>query len=144
MTTEQPEALQLADDLDAEAGRITQYTNSRGDLLRELAAAELRRQHAEIEALRAGYSAARLEIESLKERVQQLGQRARDVNSRRVTELEAQLAAVQQDAERWQFFADYMVSTRTDLDDEIVGCDSVQKMARVLDAARAAQGAKHD
>ena len=65
MTTEQPEALQLADDLDAEAGRITQYTNSRGDLLRELAAAELRRQHAEIETLRAGYAAARLEIESL-------------------------------------------------------------------------------
>ena len=49
-------------------------------------------------------------------------------------------ATVQQDAERWQFFADYMVSTRTDLDDEIVGCDSVQKMARVFDAARAAQG----
>ena len=48
-------------------------------------------------------------------------------------------ANVQQDAERWQFFADYMVSTRTDLDDEIVGCDSVQKMARVLDAARATQ-----
>lgn len=72
MTTEQPEALQLADDLDAEAGRITQYTNSRGDLLRELAAAELRRQHAEIETLRAGYDAARLEIASLQERVQQL------------------------------------------------------------------------
>lgn len=49
-------------------------------------------------------------------------------------------AAVQQDAERWQFLAEYLVSTRTDLDDEIVGCDSVQKMARVLDAARAAQG----
>ena len=58
------------------------------------AAAELRRQHAEIETLRAGYDAARLEIESLQERVQQLGQLARDVNSRRVTELEAQLAAV--------------------------------------------------
>ena len=51
-------------------------------------------------------------------------------------------AAVQQDAERWQFFAEYLVSTRTDLDDEIVGCDSVQKMARVLDAARAAQEGK--
>ena len=46
---------------------------------------------AENEQLRAGYSAARLEIESLKERVQQLGQLARDVNSRRVTELEARL-----------------------------------------------------
>lgn len=94
MTTEQPEALQLADDLDAEAGRITQYTNSRGDLLRELAAAELRRQHAEIETMRAGYSAARLEIESLQARIQELGKAARDVNSRRVQELEAQLAAI--------------------------------------------------
>ena len=55
------------------------------------AAAELRRQHAEIETLRAGYDAARLEIASLRERVQMLGQLARDVNSRRVTELEAQL-----------------------------------------------------
>ena len=55
------------------------------------AAAELRRQHAEIETLRAGYDAARLEIASLRERVQQLGQLARDVNSRRVTELEAKL-----------------------------------------------------
>lgn len=43
------------------------------------AAAELRRQHAEIETLRAGYDAARLKIASLRERVQ---------------ELEAQLAAV--------------------------------------------------
>ena len=50
--------------------------------------------HTENEQLRAGYDAARLEIESLRERVQQLGQLARDVNSRRVQELEAQLAAV--------------------------------------------------
>ena len=49
---------------------------------------------AENEQLRAGYDAARLEIESLRERVQQLGQLARDVTSRRVVELEAQLAAV--------------------------------------------------
>lgn len=38
--------------------------------------------------------AARLEIESLRERVQELGQLARDVNARRVMELEAQLAAI--------------------------------------------------
>lgn len=52
MGTKQPEAMQLADDLDAEAGRITQYTNRPGDLLRELAATELRRLHAENETLR--------------------------------------------------------------------------------------------
>lgn len=58
------------------------------------AAAELRRQHAEIETLRAGYDAALDEIASLQARVQELGKAARDVNSRRVQELEAQLAAV--------------------------------------------------
>lgn len=49
---------------------------------------------AENEQLRAGYAAARLEIESLRERVQQLGQLARDVNSRRVTELEAETVSL--------------------------------------------------
>ena len=81
MDTKQPYALCLAEKLQ-DAYNAT---------YRIKAVAELRRQHAEIETLRAGYSAARLEIESLKERVQQLGQLARDVNSRRVTELEAQL-----------------------------------------------------
>ena len=138
MTTQQQAyALSLSDEL--LKGMWVPNVLQNESALRARAAQELRRQHAENETLRAGYDAARLEIASLRERVQMLGQFARDVNSRRVTELEAQLAAVQQDAERWQFFADYMVSTRTDLDDEIVGCDSVQKMARVLDAARAAQ-----
>ncbi len=51
--------------------------------------------HAENETLRAGYDAARLEIASLQERVQQLGQLARDVNARRVTELEARIAELE-------------------------------------------------
>ncbi len=80
MSTIQPEALALSDELDAEADRITRYTNRPGDLLREQAAAELRRLHAENVALSA--------------RVQELGQMARDVNSRRVVELEAQLASI--------------------------------------------------
>ena len=78
MNTKQPEALRIADELEkcwADPG------------LQIRSAAELRRQHAEIETLRAGYDAARLEIESLREREQL----ARDVNSRRVTELEAKL-----------------------------------------------------
>ena len=85
MDTKQPEALRLAYTLDLLAMDMKTP---------RMAATELRRQHAEIETLRTGYSAARLEIESLKERVQQLGQLARDVNSRRGVELEAQLAAV--------------------------------------------------
>ena len=83
MDTKQPEALRLA--------HIFEHPlpPEWSDMV--AATKELRRQHTEIETLRAGYSAARLEIASLRERVQMLGQLARDVNSRRVTELEAQL-----------------------------------------------------
>ena len=141
MNTKRPEALRIAEWLEGSRG------NTWPSYIPQEAAAELRRQHAEIETLRAGYDAARLEIESLQkaatgrhalqatgahcaryceaqaffitmrnlhaeierlrtcnkdaqheianlqERVQELGQMARDVNSRRVTELEAQLAA---------------------------------------------------
>ncbi len=55
---------------------------------------ERRNLHAENERLRTCNKDAQHEIANLKERVQQLGQLARDVNSRRVQELEAQLAAV--------------------------------------------------
>ena len=85
MGTKQPEALRLAYTLDLLAMDMKTP---------RMAAAELRRQHAENESLRTGYDAARLEIESLKERVQELGKAARDVNSRRVQELEAQLEAI--------------------------------------------------
>ena len=86
MDTKQPEALRLA--------HIFEHPlpPEWSDMV--AATKELRRQHAENETLRAGYDAARLEIASLRERVQMLGQLARDVNSRRVIELEAQLAAV--------------------------------------------------
>ena len=52
---------------------------------------ERRNLHAENERLRTCNKDAQHEIANLQERVQQLGQLARDVNSRRVTELEAQL-----------------------------------------------------
>lgn len=55
---------------------------------------ERRNLHAENERLRTCNKDAQHEIANLQERVQELGQMARDVNSRRVTELEAQLAAV--------------------------------------------------
>ena len=51
----------------------------------------LRNLHAENERLRTCNKDAQHEIAALQERVQQLGQLARDVNSRRVTELEARL-----------------------------------------------------
>ena len=61
MDTTQPEALRLADEL-CEA--IAEYPEPTA--LEAQAAAELLRQHAENETLRAGYAAARLEVESLK------------------------------------------------------------------------------
>ena len=61
MTTQQPEALRLAEIL--EGGYSLAWLYERGGYE---VSAELRRQHAENETLRAGYAAARLEIESLK------------------------------------------------------------------------------
>ena len=89
MDTKQPEALRIADDLHHS---ITHYGAEDAFTFSAYEAEQcVRALHAENEQLRAGYDAARLEIESLQDRVQQLGQLARDVNSRRVTELEAQL-----------------------------------------------------
>ena len=58
MDTKQPNALRLADAL----GRAPKWQQLQ-------AAAKLRRQHAEIETLRTGYDAARLEIASLQAEV---------------------------------------------------------------------------
>lgn len=58
MTDKQPDALRLADTLER-PGYGWHSTPAQ-------CAAELRRLHAEIETLRAGYDAARLEIESLR------------------------------------------------------------------------------
>ena len=55
---------------------------------------ELRRLHAENATLRSGYDASRLEIESLRARVQELGQMLRENRSKRIVELEAQLEAI--------------------------------------------------
>ena len=62
MTTKQPDALRLAEMLTADEwpGSVTLVSYARECV------AELLRQHAENETLRAGYAAARLEIESLK------------------------------------------------------------------------------
>lgn len=85
MKTKQPEALRIADAI--AIGRL-----SADDV--EITGRELRRLHTENEQLRTSHSDAQHAIANLQERVQQLGQLARDVNSRRVMELEAQLAAI--------------------------------------------------
>ena len=62
MNKKQPEAMRLAEMLTAKEwpGNVTIVSYARECV------AELRRQHAENETLRAGYAAARLEVESLK------------------------------------------------------------------------------
>ena len=91
MDTKQPEALRIAN-----TALQVRNKDTPDDVYVALGdcAWALRNLHAENERLRAGDDAARHEIANLQERVQQLGQLARDVNSRRVMELEAQLEAV--------------------------------------------------
>lgn len=55
---------------------------------------ELRRLHAENTTLQQGYDAARLEIDSLQARVQELGAMLRENRCKRIAELEAQLDAI--------------------------------------------------
>ena len=82
--------------------------------------AELLRQYAENETLRAGYAAARLEIESLRSQAPQQA---------------AQAASVQEDAACWHWLAEYLVGTRTDLDDEIVASETVNDLRKLVKAA---------
>lgn len=66
MTDKQPDALRLADELeDSLESHDGSSLTARCQGIADDAAAELRRLHAENETLRAGYAAARLEIESL-------------------------------------------------------------------------------
>lgn len=76
----QPEALRLAQALEYCDASVARQ-----------AIDELRRLHAENASLTTGYDASRHEIEALRTRVQELGQMARDCNSRRVIELQAKV-----------------------------------------------------
>ena len=91
MDTKQPEALRIAN-----TALQVRNKDTPDDVYVALVdcAWALRNLHAENERLRARTIYAQHEISDLHERVQQLGQAARDVNSRRVVELEAQLEAV--------------------------------------------------
>ena len=91
MATKQPEALRIAN-----TALQVRNKDTPDDVYVALVdcAWALRNLHAENERLRTSHSDAQHAIANLQERVQQLGQLARDVNSRRVMELEAQLAAV--------------------------------------------------
>lgn len=84
MTNQQaPAALRLAEELELDPS-----------VNRPSVVAELRRLHAENTTLQQGYDAARMEIEGLRDRVQELGAMPRENCNRRIVELEAQLEAI--------------------------------------------------
>lgn len=107
MDTKQPEALRLAEMLERPGygwnSTIEQY------------AAELRRLHAENETLRTGYDAARLEIESLQTRIQELGQQARECSDRKVVQLESALARHVRSGKDWAMRVEALERTITTL-----------------------------
>ena len=80
----QPEALRLAD--------LLLLPGILPDSVLSGAGHELRRLHAENQALQTGYNAGRLEIESLKARVDEVGRIARENRSRAVIDLEVQIS----------------------------------------------------
>ena len=47
----------------------------------------------------------------------------------------AQADRVQEDAACWQWLAEYLVGTRTDLDDEIVASETVNDLRKLVEAA---------
>ena len=148
MDTKQPNALRLADAL----GRAPKWQQLQ-------AAAKLRRQHAEIETLRSklktledlgpagddvqilrmGYAAARLEIESLQARVQELGQMARECSDRKVLQLESALARHVRSGKDWAMRVEALERTITTLRAHIASRNAqvaaAEKAMRELDSA---------
>ena len=55
----------------------------------------------------------------------------------------AQADSVQEDAALWHWLAEYLVGTRTDLDDEIVASETVNDLRKLVESARK-QEANHD
>ena len=91
--TKQPEALRLADAMERFTKSSHWWTD--GEPIHIAVAAELRRLQSENEQLRAGYDAARLEIESLQAQARQCGAGAGCcAQAARIEELEAQLETV--------------------------------------------------
>ena len=154
MDTKQPNALRLADAL----GRAPKWQQLQ-------AAAKLRRQHAEIETLRSklktledlgpagddvqilrmGYAAARLEIESLQARIQELGQQARECSDRKVVQLESALARHVRSGKDWAMRVEALERTITTLRAHIASSNAqaaaAKKAMRELEAQVAAVGA---
>lgn len=48
-------------------------------------------------------------------------------------------AGVLEDAARWHWMAEYIVGARTDLDDELIACPTVDELRKLVDADLAAR-----
>ena len=48
-------------------------------------------------------------------------------------------AGVLEDAARWHWMAEYIIGTRTDLDDELIACPTVDELRKLVDADLAAR-----
>ena len=93
MTMQQPEALRLADIVE----RLNVGVHSQAIAEEYSAAArELRRLHAENQDLRTRHYCNTAEIEALQNRVQELGEMARENRSKRVIELERRIAEMEE------------------------------------------------
>ena len=142
-TNQQPKAAHLAQEL--KAGEWSPNILQNEVALRQCAAEELLRQHAEIETLRTGYNAARLEIESLQTRIQELGQQARECSDRKVVQLESALAMHVRSGKDWAMRVEALERTITTLRAHIASSNAqaaaAKKAMRELEAQAAAVGA---
>lgn len=105
-TTQQPEALRDARWYMVTHDGVATLCEDRRDAEEEAKDADMAWPHsgphravqlvevADVEAMRAGYAAARLEIDGLRDRVQELGAMLRENRSKRIVELEAQLESI--------------------------------------------------
>lgn len=136
-TNQQPKAAHLAQEL--KAGEWSPNILQNEVALRQCAAEELLRLHAENSTLQSGYDAARLEIESLQARLQELGQMARECSDRKVVQLESALARHVRSGKDWAMRVEALERTITTLRAHIVSLNdqvaAEKKAMRELDSA---------
>lgn len=142
-TNQQPKAAHLAQEL--KAGEWSPNILQNEVALRQCAAEELLRLHAENSTLQSGYDAARLEIESLQARLQELGQMARECSDRKVVQLESALAMHVRSGKDWAMRVEALERTITTLRAHIASLNAQvaaeKKAMRELEAQVAAVGA---
>ena len=109
------------------------------------AIADLEHAQANLQAATDGYDAARLEIESLQARIQELGQQARECSDRKVVQLESALARHVRSGKDWAMRVEALERTITTLRAHIASSNAqaaaAKKAMREPEAQVAAVGA---